>query len=439
MADKYLYHLGSNTAPYESAATAATTLMGLINGTTVAKGETIWVHSAHLEETTLIDDYTYISPSAADAEEPQRLICVDNFTDMNLSSGARIFAATGANRTVTSRGIWYIHGVSFRGSAREAGFGTARLSTVYNNSFFIVDCKYPGMTSYNVRFGDSVGNFAATTYIYSGNFTFTCLSTSASISLGMGTKIFHNLIVDCTTAKPDYLFELIGPGTTEILDSDFSALTTATALINGSNHQIVRFINCALPTSVPILANAERHQPKVYVINSSSGNTNHDWELHTFEGNVILDTGVYATTDPALYESGTYYSLKMTTINNVSRFFPLYSEWVHKWYDAGEHTLDVECLVGEDDAAALTTDELYLEVDYISGASSPLGSRSTTAPDILTTGGNVTAGTTAWTGDSYTTERTHKLSATVTSSKNGYIRYRVCLAKPSTIVYFNPV
>ena len=178
---------------------------------------------------------------------------------------------------------------------------------------------------------------------------------------------------------------------------------------------------------------------RVTAVNVTDQNTNIQFYSHEHNGNNRIDTGIYATTSPAKFEDAVNYSIRMERNDKSNVLAPLTSEWVHKWYDAGTHTLDVECLVGADGAAALKDNELYLEVDYISGTNSPLGSRATTAPDILDAGTDNPAGTTAWTGDGYAVERTHKLSATVTASKNGYIRYRVCLAKPDTTVFFNPV
>ena len=442
MADRYLYSENATpVAPFDTPETAANTLaeiLALTEGDVVAKDETIWVHASHAEERP--ETYSIPSPEAADAESPQKLLCVDNFTDKNLSSGAKISCASGGNRFLCFHGIWYLHGIGFHGNLRDAGVGNLTSSLYDSGSFYLKDCAYLGSGFANVAFGGGTGNFTYPSYVYAENFTHNVINTGARIVLGQGNKILHSIQLDITTAKPTYLFLISAPGQAEILNSDFSALDTNTlAIVYGGNNHIIRFVNCAFPTGVPILAGAERHQPKVYLVNSSSGNVNYDWQLHTFEGTITLDTSVYATTSPALFETATPYSLKMETVNNVSQCFPLYSEWIHKWHDAGTHTIDVECLVGADGADALKTCELYLEVDYISGVNSPLGSRATTAPNILSTGTDNPAGTTAWTGDGYAVERTHKLSATLTTTKNGYIRYRVCLAKPETTVFFNPV
>jgi len=180
---------------------------------------------------------------------------------------------------------------------------------------------------------------------------------------------------------------------------------------------------------------------RVALTNSDSGDTYTRYEENQYEGIWSVATTIYATTTPADMSSAASdnFSIKMATSANVSRHLPLYSQWMEVPVDAVAYTPAIEVLVGADGAAALNTDELWIEVDYNSGVDSPLGTRLTTLPDLITSGSAVAAGTTAWTGDGYTTERTHKLStAQITPDKPGFVMMRVALGKPSTIIYVNP-
>lgn len=177
------------------------------------------------------------------------------------------------------------------------------------------------------------------------------------------------------------------------------------------------------------------------LINCDSGDTYTRNERHGYEGLWSVTPTIYATTDHADMSTaaGDSYSIKMASSANVSRHLPLYSQWMQVWVDASAYTPSIEVLVSADGAAALNSDELWLEVDYNSGTDSPLGSRLATCPDIITAGTAVADGTTAWTGDGYTAERTHRLTvAAITPDKPGFVNMRVALAKPSTIIYVNP-
>ena len=439
MADRYLYHLGSNTAPYETPATAATSLDVLLAGTTIAAGETIWVHSGHVDPNN--DNQYYQSPDAASPTSPQRLISVDNFTDMNLLAGATIRPPSGGRNRVFN-GNWYLRGINYGTAPTRANFGGINCSAIGTKigNARIVDCiLYTGSSagsSHDFGATDSTGMIR----VEGG--TFLPRNTGATLKLGGSRKRFDGLVVDDTQQIPTSLFTAIAnaTGETEVMNCDFSDIAISNLVaLEPEATQSIKFINCRLPTGATVVASWPSVGSQVYLINCDSGNTNYRWELHQYQGTIKLEPLVYATTSPALYEGTLPYSLRMQTNASSSRYLPLQSEWIHKWHDAGTHTLDVECLVGADGADALKTCELYLEVDYISGASSPLGNRATTTCSILAIGTDNPAGSTAWTGDGYAVERTHKLSATVTTTKNGYIRYRVCVAKPSTTVYFNPV
>lgn len=455
MANKYLDNAGGNSAPYESVANAATTLNGLLGGTTCADGEIIFC------PTTLVDQgytaaTTFISPSVLPTSRiPQQLVCVSDFDSSPSTIGTGGLLGTTGNFAITFQGNWYVNGLTVKpGSAGS-----------------------PGTSSY-IILGNSSG--AAIQVYENCKFTTGYVSTSAFVLLQIdgsvtsandqlliklkkceiktghanqvvvkqthGTIIFSETVLTSDSAVPAKLLQPPAGATSDFTweNSDLSTkaiggLVDVTTFCGGK----ITFHNCKLDASTTVTTGTwTAPGGTVFLINcdDSTGNTNYRYEKHEYQGTVKLDTAIKATTSPSTTIDSTQFSLKLSTNTNASKFLPVQTEWVNKWMVASSQTIDVECLVEGNGAAALNNDDLWIEADYISGSDSPISTRISSFPaTILTANSAVVAGTTAWTDDGYATERTHKLSVTFTPTKAGYVKYRVCLGKPSAAVYVNIV
>ena len=98
-------------------------------------------------------------------------------------------------------------------------------------------------------------------------------------------------------------------------------------------------------------------------------------------------------------------------------------------------TASVECM--SNGSAMPRNDEVWLEVEYLGSAASPLASfASNGKSDLLTLGSIYTASTAPWTGLS-----THKFKpvVTFTPQQRGWIFARVKIARPSNTYYVDPV
>jgi hypothetical protein len=266
-----------------------------------------------------------------------------------------------------------------------------------------------------------------------------------SIDLFFGRVLIENLIIHASSLAPTVFFKTAQNAVFDLIidNSDLASknvgglLGVSTGCIGNVKLKSSKILASTLRTS----GTSPHPGYCVTLINCDSGDTHTNHEQHEYEGVWSVSTTIYATTNPADMSVGANdtYSIKMAASANVSRHLPLYSQWMEVWNDGTAYTPAIEILVQGDGAAALLSDELWIEVDYNSGTDSPLGTRLTTCPGLLTAGSAVAAGTTAWTGDGYSTERTHKLSTTaITPDKPGYIKMRVALAKPSSAVYVNP-
>jgi len=449
MANKFLNSAGGNVSPYETSADAATTLSGLLLNATVALDEIIWAKndSITVESSSA---YVVLTSEGATYSHPLRVLCAGDWDDSpsTLSIGSKI--TTTGNYSISIVGAWLFYGITFNPTYSGSG-GTGSVTNICNgvsgpHTQFFNNCTFVGFNSSASKYmslGSAIASGTDPCYARFDNCTLQGVNANNTISIVTGVFDFYNLTVT-GTATPAYLFTGASHSSAIICvaDSDLSTLSIGTLLNPSAGFAgTLTFCNCKFHTSTTITGTWLAPGGEVLIINCDSGDTYTHHARHGYEGTWAVLTSIYATTDPADMSAGTgdTYSILMSASANVSRHLPLYSQWVEVWNDGTAYTPAIEVLVQGDGAAALLSDELWIEVDYNSGTDSPLGTRLTTCPDLLTAGSTVTAGTTAWTGDGYSTERTHKLNTTaVTPDKPGYIKMRVALAKPSSAVYVNP-
>lgn len=450
MADKFLYHGGNNIAPYETPADAATTLAGLLAGTVVAEDETIWVKNDHLESAVVSTTFT---SEGATAQKPLKVLCTNDWVALpsSLSTGA-IIATTG-NYALFISGNWLFHGITFNpcitGLAGSSSNTTVCYSVNGPHTQFFSSCTFVGMShvaAHPIIMGNSAntGNDASTAVFSDCAVKFG--NTSARLNVKNGKYSFNNLSFVPGSFIPTSLFNSQNYAALEVMvtNSDWGSVSIG-SLVDPSAGFNGRFTfrNCkcnALTTAESGVWTAPGSE--VLLINSSSGDNHWTHEGHGYEGGWSVSTSIFATTTPADMSSvaSDNFSIQMVSSANVSRHLPLYSQWFAVPNDGVAYVPAIEVLAGDSDInSALNSDELWLEVDYNNDTTSPLGTRLTTLPDLITVGPAVSVGTTAWTGDTYDPERTHKLTVSeIIPDKPGYILMRVALGKPSTIIYVNP-
>lgn len=451
MADRFLNSGGGGVAPYETSANAATTLVGLLAGATVAQDEIIWVKSdsVSVESSSAA---TILTSEGSTYSHPLKVISTDNWDDFpnTLAVGAKI--TTMGNFRIDIVGSWYFKGVSFAAGqgGTPGGNCTVNFAAASNGPHCQVfdNCAVIGPAGSSIALM-SLGPVPVATNDPSvtiwADLAINVGNISSKIVVNGGRHSFDGLTFSSGSLAPAVLFSTHVAATlfVDVANFDLSAvpLGSLVSVAAGFTGKFI-FSNGKLHASTGV-ATGTWLAPggEILIINCDSGDTYTRNERHGYEGVWSVTATIYATTDPADMSvgAGDNYSIKMATSANVSRHLPLYSQWMQVWVDATAYTPSIEVLVGGDGAAALNSDELWIEVDYNSGTDSPLGSRITTCPDIITAGTEVAVGTTAWAGDGYTTERTHRLAvAAITPDKPGFVNMRVALAKPSTIIYVNP-
>lgn len=446
MADRYLDSGATQSSPYESAATAANALATL-TALTLAADEEIWVKTTHSESPGAAQTFT--ATTNATPISPQRLLCVSDFATatppVTLATGGAITTSAGAY-PITFDGSWYVYGLTISSGTGGTSIADIVIGSATRNGKLTFDtCAFvlPNNASSEMLLGQGVSTSADDHVVEIINSTIKFNNTGNGIQLRNGYIYLANVSLDASGTAPTTLFENVAATfpTALIENCDFSG-ESWTNLINiaAASSGTVTFRNCKFPSGWGATTGTWLGPGfTVNIHNCSSGSDNYTYERHNYEGSIFVDTSIYATTNPAT-DGTTSFSWRMVG-GNCSKFLPLYSDWINVWVDdtSTAITPSVEILVSGSGASALNDDQVWLEVDAMDTASTPLGTRTDdAAATILSSGSAQAGGTTAWTGDGYVTERTHKLAvASFTPNQKGYIRCRVALASASTI-YVNP-
>lgn len=220
---------------------------------------------------------------------------------------------------------------------------------------------------------------------------------------------------------------------------DLSAAGSGKTLfdVSGTENNIYRLANCKLGSSVTI-STGSVVGPRlgvVEVVNCDSGDTNYRYSKQLYEGTITHESTIVRTGGAS--DGTTPISRKMVSTANSKFYSPLVSDPIDIWLETtGAYTGTIEVVT---DNVTLTNAEAWLEVEYLGTSGFPLGNLATDrATNILSTPANQTSSSVTWTTTGLTTPVKQSLDVSFTTSEKGWARFRVCLAKASTTMYFDP-
>ena len=171
----------------------------------------------------------------------------------------------------------------------------------------------------------------------------------------------------------------------------------------------------------------------VNVIRCDSGATNYRTERYQYQGTLTTETTIVRTGGAS--DGTTPVSWKIVTTANPEWQMPFEAFPISIWNeDTGSPiTVTVEGVwLG---GAVPLTDEIWMDVEYLSNASYPIGSfATTTKADILASGVNTTASSQIWSGGT----TPFKMVATITPQMKGPINVTVKVAKISSTFFVDP-
>lgn len=441
MATLYVRNDGSNTAPYDTWAKAATTLATA--AAAASAGDTVYVGDGHSEGSG--SDIT-IDCSSGTVANPIKIICVDDTGDPEPPT-AVVSAPTALVDTVTTggpdvniHGHAYIYGIIFRvgdGGATNAILSIASGVLVSNLKF--EQCEFYLNNSHNaseIRLGVTGSDDASGARFEECDIRFGASGQSFTISRPL-TWVGGSVL----GTAPTTLFASITANEgfsnlVQLLGVDLSLITGT--IVSGSGTMRFHARDCKLGASVTIassLTYADGDFSEAEIINCDSADTNYRYTRHTIRGIESQETTIVLDAS----DGTTTFSRKIVSNSNAREFIsPYISRPVLLWNETvgSSQTATVEVIT---DNVTLQDDEAWIEVEYLGTSGYPLGAfTSDKAADILATPANQTTSSASWVTTGLTTPVKQALSVSFTAQEKGFVRAYICLAKPSTTMYYNP-
>ena len=435
---------GSNTSPYDTPAKAATTLAVALAAVN-ASDDIIYVLSTSSQA---ISTSTFTaSATHAPVSKPQKLYSVSSLaTPTTLTYGATLTQSISGDDVILS-GSWDVKGLHFDlGTGTAAGVLNLGVTNV-QATILLENCKcttstYSGVAG-GVYIGYTGGSVAKPPNITLKDFTHYSKSTMPIFQLGATVTTIDGLILSGTTA-PTSLFKFQNPAISKLIlkNSDLTGVAWTNLFdVTGTNVVYdVSVIDCKMPDSYTLsIGTTSSEISAITLINATSDDVNYQYAKYMLAGSIITIGSIYATTDP-IQIGGVSVSDIFTSTASCGRGCTLSREYLVEVADNTAVTPFVELLVQTSGASALNNNEVYITAEAITVAGTTQGSQVTSHPGALATPSACSAGTTAYTGDGYATERTHRIeTAAITTRQAGLVKITVHLAKASTALYVGSV
>lgn len=405
-------------------------------------GDDCYVAHDHAE--TQASAMTNTSPGTE--ASPCRVICVDRAGSVppvaaDLRATATI-STTGANN-MTNGGTCYYNGIIFSvGSTTSSN--TLQIGNTSARSTWLENCS--------LRLAGSNG---------AGRIVLSGLSSQTGVLLHMKNVTFsfanvaqqvtvRGLVIWEATSDSAILGSvpttLFGFSTTfsvnlRVIGVNLSAAGAAKNLLDQSVNiasSEYNFQDCKLGASVSISTGTivGHGSAIVRAVNCGSGDTNYEYYFKSYHGTITHEATIVKTGGAT--DGVTTISRKMVSSATVHFHQPLKSDWI-TFYGSGTGSTTATVATVTDNVT-LTDREAWLEVEYLGTNGFSLGSiASDAAANVLATAANQTTdGTSTWTTTGLTTPVKQSLATTFTTAEVGPYRARVCLAKASTTMYFDP-
>lgn len=435
---------GSNTAPYDTWAKAATSLATALAAATSAGDVVVIQYNAvPTTDSTLSVDTSYTfaanifllaaSNDGGSSYTPTAMDGTTNF--IGSSSGGGHITLLGSDKQPLVYGIAFRNAGSVNKDFRLAA--SSGFSPTFDSCYFYLGTTGVGFiclsTSFETytRFNHCTfrtGNGASMLTAATSQLTKCTLSSS-------GTQPTQGIFNSYTSTR----------GRVECVGCDFS-FVTGTVVPNSGANLVATFDRCifgsgatllASQTTNPTLASADAFYSDCLV------GTTRIWGHYNALGSAVRETGIYYTGGAAGSESW-----KVVTTANATKTSPYVSPWVD-WHNTGTSAITPRFEIARDGSTTAYTDaQVWAEFSWKSTSSSPLASglqsdwQGLAAAAAGTAGTNQAtgAGAGSWTGLSGTAW-SGKLDsgASITPTESGVLRGRIVVGGASTTLYVDPV
>lgn len=359
-----------------------------------------------------------------------------------LLTGATVTFSSVNNTVVAIGGLSsYWNGITFilvAGAATGGSFfvlgsgaTTAQAATIFENCTFNLNTGFTnsfiGVGANTSSSSNNYIEFRACSFLFSSTSQFvSCCESNVRIiggSFGASGSAPNNLFVGSTYA------------TVYIQDCDLSNISSNLFFTNNQIFACRYFLeNCKINAGVTITngIQSQLNPGTVALHNSDSAATNYRYYFSAYAGVVQSETTIVRTGGAT--NGTTPESWNITT--NANSFFqtPFESEEIAIWNDnSGSLKTATVCLASN---STLNNNDIWLEIEYPSSSSSPLGAVTTTRMAWLATPVALTADTSVWGGG---VTNKYKFQLSFTPQMKGPIKARIYTAKVSTTVYVDPL
>ncbi len=439
MATYFVSNAGSNTAPYDTEAKAATSL-STIAALPWAATDTVYVSSTHAESTAGAISYTFPTTTGL------KILCV-----LFNGTGAYTAPTTGAvitnstdNTAITFvSGYAYVYGIQWTAPSTASAGNTMTIQSTGNTTggMIFTSCifRFPGSsTSSRLIIGNT--SSLRDIYLHLINCTHSALAGGNRNILCRNVEVYiENFSYICDSGQPTTMFNVgsTNSGSFTIVSSDFSNLASTNLLQVSADitPSTFRMIGCKIPafTNITVDSHVGPNTLQIELIDCASGDTQYQYLLDNYMGRIEVVNSIY--TDSS---NGTdSLSLKMVSSANASFQTPLIAppiSYFNPTLSAMTTTVEVVS-----DNVTFTDAELWQETlaKVTSGFALATLNVADRVANVLATPAAQTSSSVVWTGTgAFSPEVKQKLvSGSFTPAEVGMIQTTVKLAKASATVY----
>lgn len=436
---------GSNTSPYNSWATAATSL-ATIAGIDAA-GDTVYVASTHSESLAVATSYTWAGTLAA----PVKIICADKTSGAppaTAAVGAAIGTTGASNLAPINSGVAYFYGVYFTCGSTSS---TATLNACGGRGYFDSCRLLLGSTAVSSRINLANLAGAAADYI-NCDFSFSnanqALGTSTS---GVVVRVLGGSILSGASAITNLWVATSGDTSVEFRGFDLSNAAASVNLTSSSaNAVIATFDRCKVPaswTGSPNGNSTPGYGSRIVAHDLDSAGNIYPLGINDCAGTIVHETTIVLSggaTDGATPMSWHLASNAQASWPTV----PLRSGWHALWVDTTtsktltwQYVADANAAAGQGagTANAFQNNQVWIEAMYYGSSTSPLATFASSAPATpVTAATDNAAGSGTWTTTGLTTPKQGKCTLTFTTALKGYLLTRICVGAASKVIYVDP-
>jgi len=426
---------GSNTAPYDTWAKAATTLTTAV-GAANANADIIKVHKTHTEEVAGDITFTFLANVA--------VICVDkDASDALATMGVAAWIGNSTvNRSVNIGGSnrnLFFHGITLR----TAGSSIDHIVLATNDGMHVdyESCYFwSGTTSSTATI--IIGAADSQTFVNATNCTLRFGNVAQSINC-IGRAEFIGGSVSSAGSAPTALvrFTIADPGGGSFIWSggDLSHLA-ANALVGDASTvaATATFERCRLGSGY-VMLDTQTHLnlsgAEVFVLDCSSGDTHGLFGYQNALGSVVSDAGIFFTSGAAAQ------SWRIVTTANCSYYTPFTTPWLGYYNTVTTAITPYAEILRDGSTTAFQDDEVWCEVLAKVTDASTLGTPYSDRMTLLGTPANQAAGAGlgSWTGEGGSAwSGKVGLNASITPAEVGHISMRFVVGEPSITVYADP-